>query len=196
LPWNHCIVACYEMLTKRCSGSVYISEKCQWTIFKQFRLSYLVKKEWETQAVNMRICGQIRLWSNHPKIIPILNMDIPEINDYRESEYKNEVDNLERSIGYWPFEHALNQNGFDYRKLIEVSRWSKYIITEYLRYWDIWNIKPYCAEILGSKRRGILEDVFLRPVKIQDLLDIIKIGPLRSYCSFIKNTLLSRTFWL
>src|SRR5574341_2570269 len=85
------------------------------------------------------------------KLIPkdmypkFLNMEIPEITRFiEESDYKKDVDELgKKYTGTDLIEHALNQNlALTYRKLIEVSQnEANYLITEYLRFWDIWNIK-------------------------------------------------------
>ncbi|KAF5410608.1 MAG: V-type ATP synthase subunit C [Candidatus Methanocomedens sp.] len=87
----------------------------------------------------------------YPKL---MNMDIPEITRLiGESEYKQDVDELaQKYSGLDLLEHALNQNlARTYRKLLRVSQDEpNYLITEYLRHWDIWNIKT----ILRGKNYG------------------------------------------
>jgi V/A-type H+-transporting ATPase subunit C len=93
----------------------------------------------------------------YPKL---MNMDIAEITRFiEESEYKENVDELaQQYTDIDLFEHALNQNlARTYRKLQRISRDEpNYLITEYLRHWDIWNIKT----ILRGKNYGAdLEEI-------------------------------------
>ncbi len=75
----------------------------------------------------------------------ILVMDLPEITRFiEESEYKDEVDELARTYsGIDLLEFALHRNmAHTFRKLIDVTIGEPhYLIIEYLRRWDIWNIK-------------------------------------------------------
>jgi V/A-type H+-transporting ATPase subunit C len=97
----------------------------------------------------------------YPKM---MNMEIVEITRFiGESEYKQDVDELaQRFSGIDLLEHALNQNlARTYRKLIRVSQDEpNYLITEYLRQWDIWNIKT----ILRGKYYGAPADEILEAV--------------------------------
>jgi len=97
----------------------------------------------------------------YPKL---MNMELPEIIRFiEESEYKKNVDELSarfRSIDL--LEHALNQNlGASYRKLIEISRGEvNYLIIEYMRRWDIWNIKTILrGKYYGAPGEEILDYV-------------------------------------
>lgn len=90
----------------------------------------------------------------------MMNMDLAEITRFiGESEYKQDVDELaQKYSGIDLIEHALNQNlARTYRKLLRISQDEPhYLITEYLRYWDIWNIKT----ILRGKYYGApLEEI-------------------------------------
>ncbi|HHI30151.1 ATP synthase A1 subunit C [Methanosarcinales archaeon ex4572_44] len=108
-----------------------------------------------------------RVRARKKKLIPkdtypkLLNMELPEIIRFiEESEYKRDVDELSarfRAIDL--LEHALNRNlGASYRKLIEISRGQvNYLIVEYMRRWDIWNIKT----VLRGKYYGAPEEEIL-----------------------------------
>jgi len=134
------------------------------------------------------------------KLIPkemypkFLNMDIPEITRFiGESEYKSDVDELGKKYkGTDLFEHALNQNlALTYRKLIEVSQnEANYLITEYLRYWDIWNIKTILrGKFSGASEDEILEDVVSAgQLRYRDLLEIIKIGTIEGVIAALSKT--------
>jgi V/A-type H+-transporting ATPase subunit C len=75
----------------------------------------------------------------------LLNMDHDGITHFIEdTQYKQDVDELARTFeGVDLIEHALNRNlAVTFSKLIEISEGElNYIITEYLRDYDIWNIK-------------------------------------------------------
>lgn len=134
------------------------------------------------------------------KLIPkemypkFLNMEIPEITRFLgESEYKSDVDELGKKYkGTDLFEHALNQNlALTYRKLIEVSQdEANYIITEYLRYWDVWNIKTILrGKFSGASEDEILEDVVSAgQLRYRDLLEIIKIGTIEGVIAALSKT--------
>src|SRR5512139_226014 len=122
------------------------------------------------------------------KLIPkemypkFLNMDIPEITRFiGESGYKADVEELGKKYrGLDLIEHALNQNlALTYRKLIEVSQnEANYLITEYLRSWDIWNIKTILrGKFSGASEAEILEGVVSAgQLRYRDLTEIVKIG--------------------
>jgi V/A-type H+-transporting ATPase subunit C len=121
------------------------------------------------------------------KLIPremypkFLNMEIPEITRFiGESEYKKDVDELGKKYhGTDLFEHALNQNlALTYRKLIDVSQnEANFLITEYLRFWDIWNIKTIIrGKFSGASEEEILESVVSAgQLRYRDLTDIVKL---------------------
>ncbi|HEY9204484.1 MAG TPA: V-type ATP synthase subunit C [Candidatus Methanoperedens sp.] len=134
------------------------------------------------------------------KLIPremyakFLNMEIPEITRFiGESEYKKDVDELGKKYkGTDLFEHALNQNlALTYRKLIEVSQnEANFLITEYLRSWDIWNIKTILrGKFSGASEEEILEDIVSAgQLRYRDLLDIIKIGTVEGVIAALAKT--------
>ncbi len=92
----------------------------------------------------------------------MLVMDIPEITRFiEESEYKNEVDALARSYsGIDLMEFALHRNlAHTFRKLIDITIGEPhYLIVEYLRRWDIWNIKT----IIRGKLYGASDEEISR----------------------------------
>ncbi|MCZ7381276.1 MAG: V-type ATP synthase subunit C [Candidatus Methanoperedens sp.] len=134
------------------------------------------------------------------KLIPremypkFLNMDIPEITRFiGESEYKKDVDELGKKYkGTDLFEHALNQNlALTYRKLIEVSQnEANFLITEYLRSFDIWNIKTILrGKISGAGEEEILEDVVSAgELRYRDLTEIVKIGTIEGVIAAFAKT--------
>jgi len=134
------------------------------------------------------------------KLIPkdmypkFLNMEIPEITRFiGESEYKKDVDELGKKYrGTDLFEHSLNQNlALTYRKLIEVSQSeANFLITEYLRQWDIWNIKTIIrGKFSGASEEEILEDIVSAgQLKYRDLTDIIKIGTVEGVIAALSRT--------
>ena len=134
------------------------------------------------------------------KLIPkdmypkFLNMEIPEITRFiGESEYKKNVDELGKKYrGTDLFEHALNQNlAMTYRKLIEVSQSeANFLITEYLRYWDIWNIKTIIrGKFSGASEEDILEDVVSGgQLKYRDMTEIVKIGTVEGVIAALART--------
>lgn len=75
----------------------------------------------------------------------LMNMGIDEITRFiEESQYKQDVDELARTYdGVDLFEHALNRNlAVTFTKLINISEGElNYLISEYLRKYDIWSIK-------------------------------------------------------
>lgn len=134
------------------------------------------------------------------KLIPkdmfpkFINMEIPEITRFiGESEYKKDVDELGKKYkGTDLFEHALNQNlAFTYRKLMEVSQdEANYLITEYLRYWDIWNIKTIIrGKFSGANDEEILEDIVSAgQLRYRDLTDFIKIQTVEGVIAALAKT--------
>jgi len=127
----------------------------------------------------------------YPKFI---NMEIPEITRFiGESEYKKDVDELGKKYkGTDLFEHALNQNlALTYRKLMEVSPdEANYLITEYLRYWDIWNIKTIIrGKFSGASEEDILEDVVSAgQLRYRDLTELIKIQTVEGVIAALAKT--------
>jgi V/A-type H+-transporting ATPase subunit C len=95
------------------------------------------------------ITGRVRAMKT--KLIPaemyprMMAMDISEIARYlEETQYKDEIDALAKDYsGTELIEHATFDNlAKTYRKLREVSiDEPQFLILEYLRRWDIWNIK-------------------------------------------------------
>ncbi len=75
----------------------------------------------------------------------LMNMGISEITRFiQETEYKREIDELARTYsGVDLIEHGLNRNLAEtFTKLIKISEGEpKHLITEYLRNYDVWNIK-------------------------------------------------------
>ncbi len=134
------------------------------------------------------------------KLIPkemypkLLNMTIPEIIRFiEESEYKKDVDELAKKYKHTDlFEHALNQNlALTYRKLIEISQnEANYIITEYLRFWDIWNIKTILrGKFSGATEEEILEDVVSAgQLRYRDITEIVKIATVEGIIAALEKT--------
>lgn len=134
------------------------------------------------------------------KLIPremypkFLNMEIPEITRFiGETEYKKDVDELSKKYrGTDLFEHALNQNlALTYRKLIEVSQnEANFLITEYLRTWDIWNIKTIIrGKFSGASEEEILEDVVSAgQLRYRDLTEIVKINTVEGVIAAFAKT--------
>lgn len=127
----------------------------------------------------------------YPKFI---NMEIPEITRFiGESEYKQDVDELGKKYkGTDLFEHALNQNlALTYRKLMEVSHdEANFLITEYLRYWDIWNIKTIIrGKFSGASEEDILEDIVSAgQLRYRDLTEYIKIQTVEGVIAALAKT--------
>jgi V/A-type H+-transporting ATPase subunit C len=95
------------------------------------------------------ITGRVRAMKT--KLIPgemyprMMAMDISEIARYlEETQYKDEIDTLSKDYsGVELIEHATFANlAKTYRRLLEVSiDEPSFLILEYLRRWDVWNIK-------------------------------------------------------
>ena len=134
------------------------------------------------------------------KLIPVemypkfLNMEIPEITRFiEESGYKKDVDELGKKYrGTDLIEHALNENlALTYRKLIEVSQnEANYLITEYLRSWDIWNIKTIIrGKFSGAGDDEILEDIVSGgQLRYRELTEIIKVGTVEGVIAAFAKT--------
>lgn len=134
------------------------------------------------------------------KLIPkemypkFLNMEIPEITRFiGESGYKADVEELGKKYrGLDLIEHALNQNlAFTYRKLIDVSQnEANRLIIEYLRSWDIWNIKTILrGKFSGASEEEILEDVVSGgQLRYRDLSEIVKIGTIEGVIAAFAKT--------
>lgn len=144
------------------------------------------------------IVARVRVMKS--KLVPkemypkFLNMEIPEIIRFiGESEYKKDVDELGKKYkGTDLFEHALNQNlALTYRKLIDVSQSeAKYLITEYLRSWDIWNIKTIIrGKFSGASEEEILEDVVSAgQLRYRDIVEIVKISTVEGVIAAFAKT--------
>lgn len=144
------------------------------------------------------IVARVRVMKS--KLIPketypkFLNMEIPEITRFiGESEYKKDVDELSKKHrGTDLFEHALNQNlALTYRKLIEVSQnEANFLITEYLRSWDIWNIKTILrGKFSSASEEEILEDVVAAgQLRYRDMTEIVKIGTVEGVIAAFART--------
>jgi V/A-type H+/Na+-transporting ATPase subunit C len=108
------------------------------------------------------ITGRVRAMKT--KLIPaemyprMLAMDTSEIARYlEETQYKDEIDTLSKDFkGSELIEHATFANlAKTYRKLLDVSiDEPAFLILEYLRRWDIWNIKT----ILRGKFYGASDE--------------------------------------
>ena len=134
------------------------------------------------------------------KLIPremypkILNMEIPEITRFiEESEYKKDVDELAKKYkGTELIEHAMSQNlALIYRKLIEVSQnEANFLITEYLRFWDIWNIKTILrGKFSGASEEEIAEHlVAAGQLRYRDLIELAKIGTVEGVIGALSRT--------
>lgn len=102
------------------------------------------------------------------KLIPhemyqrMLGMEIPEITRYlEETQYKEEIDLMAKDYsGAELVEYATFANlAKTYRKLLRVSiDEPQFLILEYLRRWDIWNIKT----ILRGKFHGASEEDIMK----------------------------------
>lgn len=112
------------------------------------------------------ITGRVRAMKT--KLIPhemyqrMLGMDIPEITRYlEETQYKDEIDSMAKDhSGAELVEYATFANlAKTYRKLLRVSiDEPEFLILEYLRRWDIWNIKT----ILRGKFYGASDEEIMK----------------------------------
>lgn len=112
------------------------------------------------------ITGRVRAMKT--KLVPnemysrMLSMDVSEIARYlEETQYKEEIDSLAKDFsGSELVEHATFANlAKTYSKLLEVSiDEPQFLILEYLRRWDVWNIKT----ILRGKFYGASDAEILK----------------------------------
>ncbi|MDF0590584.1 V-type ATP synthase subunit C [Candidatus Methanocrinis natronophilus] len=112
------------------------------------------------------ITGRVRAMKT--KLIPhemyqrMLGMDIPEITRYlEETQYKEEIDLMAKDhSGAELVEYATFANlAKTYKKLLRVSiDEPEFLILEYLRRWDIWNIKT----ILRGKFYGASDEEIMK----------------------------------
>ncbi|WP_129598825.1 V-type ATP synthase subunit C [Methanohalophilus profundi] len=90
----------------------------------------------------------------------LMNMDLDEITRFiGETQYKQDVDELARKFeGVDLIEHALNRNlAVTFSKLIDISEGElNYLITEYLKNYDIWDIKTI---LRGKYYNATLEEI-------------------------------------
>lgn len=90
----------------------------------------------------------------------LLNMSIDEITRFiEESEYKSDIDELAMKYkGADLAEHALNKNlAFTYEKLLRITEGEpNYLITEYLRRYDVWNVKTL---LRGKQYNASVEEI-------------------------------------
>ncbi len=130
------------------------------------------------------LCARVRAMKS--KLLPkevyprLMKMEVAEITRFIEdSEYKADVDELaQRYDGLNLIEHALNQNlALTYRKLLTISAGESHqLISEYLRWWDVWNIKT----ILRGKKYGATDEEILESVVsagqfgYHDLMEIVQ----------------------
>lgn len=127
----------------------------------------------------------------YPKM---MNMDIAEITRLiGESEYKQDVDELaQKYSGIDLIEHALNQNlARTYRKLLRVSQDEpNFLITEYLRHWDIWNIKTILrGKYYGAPLEEILDAVVAAgELGYRQLTDIAGMESIQDIKSAVEHT--------
>jgi len=89
----------------------------------------------------------------------MMSMDMSEIARYlEETQYKDEIDALSKDYsGVELIEHATFANMANtFRKLERVSiDEPSFLILEYLRRWDVWNIKDALArQVLWGIRHG------------------------------------------
>lgn len=122
------------------------------------------------------ITGRVRAMKT--KLIPaemyprMMSMDISEIARYlEETQYKDEIDALSKDhSGAELIEYATFANlAKTYRKLGEVSiDEPRFLILEYLRRWDIWNIKT----ILRGKFYGARDEEIMKYIVPAGELDM------------------------
>ncbi|RNI14574.1 ATP synthase A1 subunit C [Methanohalophilus sp. RSK] len=90
----------------------------------------------------------------------LINMDLDEITRFiEETQYKQDVDELARKFkGVDLIEHALNRNlAVTFSKMIDISEGElNYLITEYLKNYDIWDIKTI---LRGKYYNATLEEI-------------------------------------
>ena len=125
----------------------------------------------------------------------LLIMDLPEITRFiEESEYKAEVDELARmyeGIDLVEFSIHLNM-ARTFTKLIEMTSGEPhFLIIEYLRRWDIWNIKT----ILRGKLYGATDEEILRvlvpsgELSIEFLRSLVRKNTVEDVIGALKGTI-------
>ncbi|MGZ4936565.1 MAG: V-type ATP synthase subunit C [Halobacteriota archaeon] len=125
----------------------------------------------------------------------LLVMDLLEIIRFiEESEYKDEVDELARSYsGIDLLEFALHRNmAHTFRKLMDITIGEPhYLIVEYLRRWDIWNIKT----IIRGKSYGASDEEIARvlvpagELSIDFLMSLIRKTDAQEVISSLEGTI-------
>ncbi|MGZ4903270.1 MAG: V-type ATP synthase subunit C [Halobacteriota archaeon] len=125
----------------------------------------------------------------------VLVMDLPEITRFiEESEYKDEVDELARAYsGIDLLEFALHRNmAHTFRKLIDITIGEPhYLIVEYLRRWDIWNLKT----IIRGKTYGASDEEISRvlvpagELSIEFLTNLIRKTDVEEVVSSLEGTI-------
>ncbi len=130
--------------------------------------TYVKGKHTSSYAKARYAYGTARVHAMRIKLFPndtykkLLAMDLSEITRFiEESEYKQEVDELARRYtGIDLVEFALHLNlARTFTKLMEMTMGEPHdLIVEYLRRWDVWNIKT----ILRGKSYGASDDEILR----------------------------------
>lgn len=131
----------------------------------------------------------------------LMNMSIDEITRFiGESGYREDVDELAMSYeGVDLLEHSLNRNlSVTFRKLLNISEGEvNFLISEYLREYDIWNIKTilrgkYCQasvdEIMESLvAGGTFTYTFLSSLAAKDTEGVISAFEETEYHSILKD---------
>ncbi|RLI80718.1 ATP synthase A1 subunit C [Archaeoglobales archaeon] len=131
----------------------------------------------------------------------LLNMNFNEIVRYlEETEYKREIDEMGyKYSGPRLLDYALYANlARTYRKLIEVSFGApKYLIAEYLRRWDIWNIINIIRGKTANVPAEIIEETlvpagekdaeFYRTLLVKEIEELIKEFEGTSYYSVLSK---------
>ncbi|MFQ6119337.1 MAG: V-type ATP synthase subunit C [Methanosarcinales archaeon] len=143
------------------------------------------------------ITGRVRAMK--AKLIPateypkLLQMEISEIARYmEETEYKKDIDELARFFhGVDLIEYALNANlARTYRKLIEVSTEEpKFLIMEYMRRWDVWNIKTLLrGKYYNAPENEILESLVPAGQLGKEILDNLVKKSMNEIIQFFEGT--------
>lgn len=144
--------------------------------------------------------GNARVHAMRVKLFPketyakLLAMDLPEIARFiEESEYKAEVDELARLYtGIDLVEFATHLNlARTFRKLIDMTTGEPHdLIVEYLRRWDIWDIKT----ILRGKAYGASDEEISRilvpsgELTLEDLQALVRKPSVEEVVSGLKGT--------
>ncbi len=118
----------------------------------------------------------------------LLNMEFDEIIRYlEETEYKKEIDEMGyKYTGPRLLDYALSANlARTYRKLIEVSfNASKFLIAQYLKKWDVWNVINIIRGKIANVPPEIIEETlvpagerdieFYKTLVVKDVEEIAK----------------------